>query len=176
MPFETDKNRVRLWLIGLALVISIGAVLCLIAVPLILMAVQNARETARREQCVNNLKQISLALAEYRRQHPDSAPDATKPAFDEDAGKQKQEPVPAKSLTHASRQLLIDGWTPERVQERYGRPKETKRSQFTPPKYGVPKTLPEMDEQWYFPLEMGHRLVCFKQGKVVLAIEEWSDF
>jgi hypothetical protein len=94
----------------------------------------------------------------------------------QDTKKSKEDHVPAKSLGHASRQLLIDGWTRDRVEKTYGKPKETKRSQFTVPKYGNPKSLPEMDEQWYFSLEMGHRLVCFKQGKVVLAIEEWSDF
>jgi hypothetical protein len=83
---------------------------------------------------------------------------------------------PTKSLGHASQQLLIDGWTPQQVEERYGKPQEVKRSQFMSPKYGVPKSLPEMDEQWYFPYDMGHKLVCFKEGKVVLAIEEWSDF
>jgi hypothetical protein len=97
-------------------------------------------------------------------------------AIQKGAGNQKEEPVPTRPLSHASRQLLIDGWTPERVQGLHGKPKETRRTQFTAPKYGVPKALPEMDEQWYFPLEMGHRLVFFKQGKVVLAIEEWSDF
>ena len=67
-------------LIELLVVIAIIAVL----IALLLPAVQAAREAARRAQCINNLKQIGLAIANYASSNTEALPGQGYTEFQQD--------------------------------------------------------------------------------------------
>jgi prepilin-type processing-associated H-X9-DG protein/prepilin-type N-terminal cleavage/methylation domain-containing protein len=72
-----EKRPLAFTLIELLVVIAIIAVL----IALLLPAVQAAREAARRAQCVNNLKQIGIALHNYHTAHDTFPPGSSKAIY-----------------------------------------------------------------------------------------------
>lgn len=117
---RTARGRPGLSLIELLVVVSIVGVLAAILLP----AVQGAREAARRAACMNNLRQIGLAFANYESSHgcfPIDEPDHSRIPLP--PGPPYISPAPCSSLVrllphleqpaiYASVNFDLELWTP----------------------------------------------------------------
>lgn len=100
-PFKRDSQRDGFTLIELLVVIAIIAMLAALLLP----AVQQAREAGRRTQCINNVRQIVLAMQNYESSFRCFPSGYITPA--PGAGQQAQLPEPVNLKTMTNRQHTI---------------------------------------------------------------------
>ena len=73
-------------------------------------------------------------------------------------------------------EIMISGRTRGQVLQYFGEPAEKEYRRFRKPFYGFPESVRSVDEQWiYYPGGLRHVFIYFCKGRVVLAVEEWSD-
>ena len=110
---QSKPSRRGFTLIELLVVISIIATL----MALILPAIQQAREAGRRTQCLNNLKNITLAAVSFAEAHRGVLPaSGTYPGLDTDADGSKDSIIPGHSwvvdlLPYIDQTAVYDRWS-----------------------------------------------------------------
>jgi prepilin-type N-terminal cleavage/methylation domain-containing protein len=111
-PLQSKSIRRGFTLIELLVVISIIATL----MALILPAIQSAREAARRTQCMNNLKNISLGAINFAEAHKGILPaSGTYLGFDTDNNGSRETIAAGRSwvldlLPYMDQQAVYDRW------------------------------------------------------------------
>jgi hypothetical protein len=85
--------------------------------------------------------------------------------------------ISTATLGHASREWTgMQGMAANAVVALLGPPRVRQTEGFSGPMYAWPQTRPAFDEQWIYFACLDRVIVHFKDGRVVLAVEEWSDF
>ncbi len=108
-----------------------------------------------------------------------SSPEEARPLFKVRNGKvytAAGTPLPVRPLSHASCALAIEGRDAAWVREEFGETPEIVRPPFAELTYGQPPDPPAADEQWVYRESLQHLVLYFKDGKVVLAVAEWTDW
>lgn len=121
---------------GLAIALAVVVGLALLAVPilvaLLLPAVQQAREAARRNQCLNNERQIALALLNY-----ESAKGHFPPAYTTDANGKPLHSWRVLILPYLSEQATYNQFD---LTEPWDSPKNLNAARYMPPAFACPST------------------------------------